>query len=524
MPVIQHRLAIDHHQFARKPGLSTDVETRRLEALPILVPASKSELGQFMTPASIADFMASLFSPISLPEVHLLDPGAGVGSLTAAFVQRACAESTRPKRICVTAYEIEPVLTPPLRSTLEDCVRVAASVGVELTYKLLKVDFIEDATQSLEAGLFDDRPSYTHAIINPPYKKIAGQSVHRKLLRRVGIEATNLYAAFVSLSIRLLCQGGEMVAITPRSFCNGPYFRPFRRLALHQMAIQRVHVFEARDAAFRDDAVLQENIVYHAVKATQQPEVRLSSSPGLDLQNVNSCSVPYSEVIHPGDPEMVIHLPTSENDTKVIHQMKGLSHTLAALGISVSTGPVVDFRLRPFIHMNPQPAAAPLIYPAHFQHGSVVWPRLNGRKANAIEDNSTTRKWLMPRGFYTLTRRFSSKEERRRVVAAVFDPDGVAAAWIGFENHLNVFHAEGRSLPPVFAWGLALYLNSTVVDRFFRLFNGHTQVNATDLRALPYPCREALIALGKRTPTGELPAQEIIDHLVQEVLFGGRPT
>ncbi|MEE8434746.1 MAG: hypothetical protein V3S64_08160, partial [bacterium] len=44
----------------------------------------KSALGQFMTPSVIADFMVSLFSPLPLI-IRLLDPGAGVGSLSDAF-------------------------------------------------------------------------------------------------------------------------------------------------------------------------------------------------------------------------------------------------------------------------------------------------------------------------------------------------------------------------------------------------------------------------------------------------------
>lgn len=37
------------------------------------------------------------------------------------------------------------------------------------------------------------------------------------------------------------------------------------------------------------------------------------------------------------------------------------------------------------------------------------------------------------------------------------------------------------------------YLNTQTVDDWFRQFNGHTQVNATDVRSLVYPDRDALI-------------------------------
>jgi hypothetical protein len=68
---------------------------------------------------------------------------------------------------------------------------------------------------------------------------------------------------------------------------------------------------------------------------------------------------------------------------------------------------------------------------------------------------------------------------------------------LGFENHLNVFHDGKQGLDENLAYGLAAYLNTTAVDDHFRRFNGHTQVNAADLRLIKYPDRAALISLGK---------------------------
>ena len=119
------------------------------------------------------------------------------------------------------------------------------------------------------------------------------------------------------------------------------------------------------------------------------------------------------------------------------------------------------------------------------------------QEANAIRHTRGSAKWLFPSGFYAVVRRFSSKEERRRIVANVVDPTTLRAEMIGFENHLNVLHDRRKPLAEDMARGIAVYLNATAVDQYFRRFNGHTQVNATDLRTMRYPSREALLSLGK---------------------------
>ncbi len=113
--------------------------------------------------------------------------------------------------------------------------------------------------------------------------------------------------------------------------------------------------------------------------------------------------------------------------------------------------------------------------------------------------------------------KISSKEEKRRVVAVVYDANQFNYAYVGFENHLNYFHQDGRGLSLTLARGLAVYLNSTLVDAFFRLFNGHTQVNATDLRKLKYPNLEQLLALGTEI-TEQFPCLREIDELIENQL------
>ncbi|MGA7368270.1 MAG: hypothetical protein WBX01_04015 [Nitrososphaeraceae archaeon] len=68
------------------------------------------------------------------------------------------------------------------------------------------------------------------------------------------------------------------------------------------------------------------------------------------------------------------------------------------------------------------------------------------------------------------------------------------------------------------AKGLAVFLSSTMVDLFFRQFNGHTQVNANDLQNLRYPNVQELKSMGRRIGARFL-CQEEIDHLVDKELF-----
>ena len=189
--------------------------------------------------------------------------------------------------------------------------------------------------------------------------------------------------------------------------------------------------------------------------------------------------------------------------------------SLKDIGVDVSTGPVVDFRLRAHLRDTPEPSTVPLLYSGHFAGQRTVWPQAGGKKPNAIVRNAETEHWLYPTGFYCVVRRFSSKEERRRIVASVVDPDVFNDAQVlGFENHLNLFHEGKRGLPEGLARGLAVFLNSTTVDTDFRRFSGHTQVNATDLRTMTFPSREALVKLGEWAKAAGDLTQAMIDERI----------
>jgi tRNA1(Val) A37 N6-methylase TrmN6 len=431
--------------------------------------------------------MAGLFSPMLNCPCRLLDPGAGIGSLSSAFLDRCQSGDLAFSEITVTAFELDNLLQHELTHTLS-----SHATEVSLKYEVLGGDFIEQAVNRIQFGQCD----FTHAILNPPYKKINSDSHHRLLLRQVGIETVNLYSAFLALTVALLAPGGQLVAIIPRSFCNGPYYRPFRDFLLERTAIRHLHPFDSRNKQFKDDAVLQENIILVLERGVRQGEVTVSTSTDDSFIDLKINTHPFDRIVFPGDAARFIHVPaTSERSS--VERSGAICHSLDDLGVNVSTGPVVDFRLKEHLRHLPEPGAVPLLYPAHFRCLMTQWPQPGLNKANAIRRNPETEKWLYPVGCYCVVRRFSAKEDKRRVVAGVVNPDAFDGSEVlGFENHLNVFHQYKQGLPVALAHGLAVFLSTTAVDENFRRFSGHTQVNATDLKLMKYPSREALIALG----------------------------
>lgn len=470
----------------------------RLEASRQLNPERKVEFGQFMTPESVAQFMAGLFSPRT-GAVRLLDAGAGVGSLSAAFLNRWGAHDVR-----AAVYEIDQTLISYLRETL----RPYASENIEAT--IIDRDFIRDAAYAITMG--KKREGFTHAILNPPYKKINNDSEHRGLLRAVGLETVNLYTAFVGLAIELMAPGGEIVAIIPRSFCNGLYYKPFREWLLARTSIEQIHLFHSRTSAFRDDRVLQEIVIIKLVRGKRQGKVTITTASDPGFSDLRTHHYPFTEIVHDGDEQRFIHVPVTPSHGGLDGVLLA-ERSLKEIGLEVSTGPVVDFRLKEFLREGPEAGTVPLLYPAHFASGRMEWPR-QSKKPNAVLDHPETRKWLYPKGFYAVVRRFSSKEERRRIVAHVVDPSSFGADRIGFENHLNVFHSAKQGIDGNIAHGLTVFLNSTAVDEFFRRFSGHTQVNATDLRLLRYPERRDLEKLGRWVQAQGSPTQAMIDQQV----------
>jgi len=449
--------------------------------------------GHFGTPQGIAQFMAEMFSANGSAAVRVLDPGAGVGTLTAAVCEKALIQSA-PRSLYFELYENDPKLIPLLERTISYCKGRLASAGHELNFVIRVEDFILANAQS---PLFATNTvaSFHRAILNPPYFKLRKDSPHAQVMDHVVHGQPNIYALFMAISADLLLPGGEMVAITPRSYFNGPYFRRFRKWFFDRLTARHIHIFESRTEAFKEDAVLQENVILLAEKHGTPKDVVVTTSFGRDLGQVQKDAVAYEKIIDNGNGDHVVRISTKRLDRDVIEAMDHFPQCFRDLGLEISTGPVVTFRSTEFLRFERDNDTAPLLWMHNVRPFVTRFPPKNGKPTHIVVSEAS-KKLLVPAKTYVLLKRFTAKEEKRRIVAGIMNPNDSYAQWVGLENHLNYVYRRTLEFSKNQAFGLAAFFNSALVDRWFRTISGNTQVNATEIRAMPVPDERMLSEIG----------------------------
>ena len=466
--------------------------------------------GHYLTPAAVARFMAG-HSPYSEPHMRVLDPGSGTGILSAAVCEAAYRSGT-VKTLHVDAYETDRLLAALSLLVLSFSRDWLAQRGVALTFDVRQRDFVLEYAEALAemsmvngggSSLDGTKTAYSLIISNPPYFKIGKDDPRAVAWASVVHGQPNIYAIFMALSAELLSDNGKLVYIVPRSFASGPYFRRFREVFFRRVAPTAIHLFESRKDVFKGQTVLQENLVIAARsrmdgEALNDGEVLVSHSKAAnDLAERQRLLVDIDSVLDLASENSELSIPLCAEDLELVQAMRGWPNTLRSLGLEISTGPVVPFRATQFLadaaHGS---SSAPLLWMQHVRPMRTAWPSPAAEKPQWIKAAPGSMKLLVPDATYVLLRRFSAKEEKRRLVAAPLIRGSLDADMVGLENHLNYIRGVSRELDEQLAYGLAALLNSTFLDRFFRISNGNTQVSATELRAMPLPAESDIRSIG----------------------------
>jgi adenine-specific DNA-methyltransferase len=469
----------------------------------------------------VADFMAAMPQNCGA-SLRILDPAAGAGILLCAVVERLAQLETPPRRIELVAYELDPDFAEPLEAVLDYLRAWAAQFQVVVEITIHRKDFILAEANALAGG---NGNRFDIVMANPPYFKIAKEDPRAIAARSVVHGQPNIYGLFMAVGAALLRQGGELVFITPRSFASGPYFRRFRERFFDMVRPYRAHVFASRRMAFSRDDILQESVILHATKdngwSTREDfgsRVLVSSSHGTaNLMRSRKRPVSLSEILSVTDKDRVLRLPTSDEDDELLRLVDDWSGSLHAYQLEISTGPVVPFRATKWLAERKNGVTMPLLWMHHVKPMEIAWPN-GSHKPQYILGKPDARSLLLPNQNYVLLRRFSAKEEKRRLTAAPLLARTLEFPLVGLENHLNYIYRPGGNLSEDEAWGLAAIFNSSLLDNYFRCSNGNTQVSATELRSLPLPPFEDVVALGKAMRTARHPTM-MIDELMESMMI-----
>lgn len=400
-----------------------------------------------------------LQQPLTGGDIHVLDAGAGPGTLSRAVL---AAGSGLPLRsLCVV--ESDTHFLPELLDIEREAPHPSPTVEVAIQ------DFIDFSIKAR-----NENRTFTHVIMNPPYSKLNSKDPAKAALRHLGVAANNHYAAFMWLGIDLLAPGGRLVAVVPRSFTSGSHFRALRSHLFSHVHIEQITSFNSRDL-FSRDSVLQEVIVI---------SLRRQKSTGL-MTEFASATVLDDEVIvrkqHRFRPDQVVFhdangpvliMPTDRDTDLPI-----LGRPILLPPYSAHVGPIVAFRNREHIVGHPAPGAVPLIGSSDLG----LHPR---EHSNYMVVNEKTSRFVRTPGQYVVIKRISPPEQSPRIRAITIDDRGTRGGGVAFENHVIYISKGNQPLSPLEAKSLLELVTHPATQEQFERLGSTTQVNVGDLYRL----------------------------------------
>lgn len=453
----------------------------------------RKKYGQFFTSKETARFMANLYAIDSDKEtISVLDAGAGSGILTCAFVE-LLEKMHSVKRIEVTCYENDEKVLPLLRKSLEYCKTQSSK---DLEFHILTENYI--TSQSLDfnymiGGNFNPE-KYDYVIGNPPYMKIPRDAAEALAMPEVCYGAPNLYFLFASMGLFNLKDEGEMVYIIPRSWTSGAYFKRFRQYFLTEGKLRHIHLFVSRNKVFDKENVLQETIIIKIKKSKEKPEqiTITSSKSNSDFDELTSLIVPYDLVVAGND--YYVYLVTDEEQIQVLKQLQRFDLTLPDIGLKMKTGLTVDFRNRDILRDQEEDGAIPLFYSQHIKNGKVQFP-IQKEKEYVVTDKSGL---MQDNKNYLFVKRFTAKEEPRRLQCGIYLAGNFPRyKKISTQNKINFIDGVLTEMSECLVYGLYVLFNSTLYDQYYRILNGSTQVNSTEVNSMPIPDLNTIQEMGK---------------------------
>ncbi len=475
--------------------------------------SQRKNYGQFFTSKETAVFMAELFEvPANKDSLTILDPGAGSGILSVALIEKL-QKHPQIKHVSLVCYENDDNITNILRENLN---WVCQNSKIKVDFEIRVDNFILTQMKDYNGlGAAQCPQKYDMVISNPPYMKIAKDAPEARAMPDICYGAPNLYFLFAAMGMFNLSTNGELVYIIPRSWTSGAYFKKFRQKFLSDGVLEHIHLFVGRDKVFENESVLQETMIIKVRKTDVVPDkvTITTTQSNKDFSNITTFEAQYSTVVSGEDNYVFLVTKKQEVDTLAI--LNRWSNTLPSIGLKMKTGLIVDFRNREALRDVDEHDAVPLFYAQHIQDGKVKFPI--GKENEYIVTNQAS--LLQPNMNYLFVKRFAAKEERRRLQCGIYlASDYPNYLKISTQNKIN-FICGATALSESIVHGLYVLFNSTFYDCYYRILNGSTQINSTEINSMPVPPLECIKQMGQALMKSQDMTETGCDKIMRSFIY-----
>jgi adenine-specific DNA-methyltransferase len=457
--------------------------------------------GIYYTPPALVGRLLDLVEAhgIDWSRARVLDPACGGAAFAAYVAERILRSSVKlppEERLRdlsqrLTGFDVDP-FAAWLSAVLLDvvCLPIMRMTNQRLDDVIRTGDTL--CLHPGELGLFD------LVIGNPPYGKTTLPPDQRLRFGRSLYGHANLYGVFTDLAVSVTRPGGLIAYVTPTSFLAGEYFKKLRGMLAREAPPCSISFVSDREGVFA--GVLQETMLTVARRKPPGKSPDLDSQVALRVENLRPQASKTVAVERIGRVSLLAKkegpwlLPRSAKQVALVRILGRMAGRLSACGYRVATGQLVWNRHKAQFRERDGEECYPVLWAECILPGGVFEFRAHKREHRPYIRVPAAQRFLLNRAPCVLVQRTTSKEQSRRLAAAMVPADFVAAhpAFV-VENHVNML------LPLAGEPGLPLdvlnaVLNSKAVDEAFRCISGSVAVSAYELENLPLPPLELLLA------------------------------
>jgi adenine-specific DNA-methyltransferase len=356
---------------------------------------------------------------------------------------------------------------------------------------------------------------YDVVVGNPPFRKISSSEAleHRAGFGEVIHAQPNLYALFMSLSVRLAKKGGVVGLVTPTSFLSGRYFSKVRTYLLKNTRLRRVGLVYERERVYLD---VEQETALTVLRAEPPSQPRRSPRPTVSVverdgeyARIGRCRLPNSGTSWP--------LARDADDLELLCRASLLPFRLKHYGYRPSVGAFVwnrdlrpTFMTRREIPRRHRQTAVPLLWATDVRHDGELRfdPNECVMKQHRFVDLGTNHPSVRRRPGILL-QRVTSADQSRRLVGTVITQNFIDeyGGYVGENHTLTIEHVEDRGFAPA---DMLKVIAAPVIERYFRCISGSPNVSIFELEQLPLPDPDDVRGLIRTGKTAEDAAAQLL--------------